>query len=152
MGSKCSFVRSGVDGIWKTLSNPISVLIVLRWIQRVGKINEHYGDSFEMPHEINNAWCSLLNIQICVKACCWCWRHTNPATLGHLLTGISEWAGEAQEKLCQYKWGAGDAQVEFSMEVKSTVQFLLYTKLFVYTYLCTHIWHLQSFGLQHLLR
>lgn len=53
MGCKCSFVRSGVDGFWKELSNPVSVLIVLRWIQFVGKINELCRDSSEMPHEIN---------------------------------------------------------------------------------------------------
>lgn len=70
MGCKCSFVRSGVDGIWKELSNPVSVLIVSRWIQRVGKINEHYRDSSEILHEINNAWCNLLNIQTCFKAQC----------------------------------------------------------------------------------
>lgn len=54
MGCKCSFVRSGVDGIWKELSNPDSELIVLRRIQRVGKINELYTDLSEMSHEINN--------------------------------------------------------------------------------------------------
>lgn len=70
MGCKCSFVRSGADGIWKELSNTVSVLIVLRWIQRVGKINELDRDSSEMPHEINKAWGKVLNIQVCAKACC----------------------------------------------------------------------------------
>ena len=63
MGCKCSFVKSGVDGIWKELSNPDSVLIVLRQIQHVGEINEPYRDSFEMSHGVNYTWYKLLNIQ-----------------------------------------------------------------------------------------